>query len=300
MKSSRRKLPWLLAAALLAAAPAQAAEIVVFGDSWGVPAVPALQQVLIEQGLTETVANAAVGGETASNLSKPPGLAHITNTLAAHPDAHLVHLSIGGNDFLDQWNAGLSPAQETALFDAILDDVETIVDQMLSLRPDIEILWSSYDFPRPLGLGTPAEVNAASLALAVLGSALADASGPGLSYGDYHGLMQVSFGFDGVQYTSFDPPFAIPPGDPSLPDPSLPGPQAAFSDAIHLTAQGYTILAQAQFDSFYALRLLSGPTPTPVPALTRPLQASLAALVLVTGVVLAERRRQGGGWARPS
>ena len=39
--------------------------------------------------------------------------------------------------------------------------------------------------------------------------ALADAVGTRLSYGDFSGLMQLSFGFDGVQYTSFDPPFPI-------------------------------------------------------------------------------------------
>ncbi len=107
-------------------------------------AAPALQQALTDHGLPDTVANAAVPGETVGDLSKPPGLQHFTDTLAAHLDADLVHLSIGSNDFLGQWSSSLPPAQEAALFAAILDDVETIVDHILAVRPGVEILWSSY------------------------------------------------------------------------------------------------------------------------------------------------------------
>jgi lysophospholipase L1-like esterase len=283
-------MTWTLVALLLAA-PSQAARIVVFGDSWGVPAAPALQQVLVDHGLTEAVAGAAISGDTAANLSKPPGLGYITDTLAAYPDADLVHLSIGGNDFLGAWSAAMSPAEEAMLFEAIVADVEAIVDHILALRPSAQILWSSYDFPRPIPQGTPSEVNAASLALGSLTAGLAAGKGAGLSYGNYSGLMQVSYGFDGVQYTIFDPPFPIPPGDPSLPDPTLPGPQAAFTDAIHLTAQGYAILAEAHFDSFYAARLL--PQVAPVPALGPSTLAVVALLLLLTGTPYARGPRCG-------
>ena len=294
MGSHRRRFIAILVPLLLGASPSLAARIVVFGDSWGVPAAPALQQVLIDHGLADTVAGAAVGGDTAANLSSPSGLQFVTDTLAANPDADLVHLSIGGNDFLGSWSANMPPQQEAGLFDAILADVETIVDHVLALRPDAKILWSSYDYPRPLPLGTPAEVNAASARFAPLASALAGAVGAGLSYGDFSGLMQLSFGFDGVQYTAFDPPFPIPPGDPSLPDPNLPSPNAAYADSIHLTAAGYAILAEAQFDSFYAARLAPRGGPA-VPALRRPLQALLAGLLLVAG---AMERRHASSSAR--
>ena len=79
-------MPVVLACSLVSAVPAFAARIVVFGDSWGVPAAPALQAVLIDNGLPDTVFNAAVGGETAANLSKPPGLQHISDSLTANPD----------------------------------------------------------------------------------------------------------------------------------------------------------------------------------------------------------------------
>jgi hypothetical protein len=120
---------------IMLANPAPAAEIVVFGDSWGVPAAPALQTVLTNRGRTETVANAAVGGETASNLSSASGLLHITNNLAANPDVEFVHLSIGGNDFLGTWNNTFTPAQQSVLFQAITDDVETIATTSSPPRP---------------------------------------------------------------------------------------------------------------------------------------------------------------------
>jgi lysophospholipase L1-like esterase len=294
----------LIAALLLAtahAAPALAARVVVFGDSWGVPAAPALQAVFDAEGVNETVAGAATGGETAANLSSAPGLQHISNTLAANPDADLVHLSIGGNDFLGQWNASLTPAQEDALFQAIIADVETIVEHILAVRPGALVFWSSYDYPRPLPLGTPAEVNAAGGRFAVLAFALADAKGAGLTYGDFTGLMQVTYGFDGTQPTIYDPPFPIPPGDPSLPDPMWPSPAASFSDSIHLTAEGYLVLAEAHYDAFYAALLA-----VPVPASSVVSRGALAALILLGAAsTLRQRvsrprraRRRGGSGLR--
>jgi len=277
----------LLAAFLLAtfhAAPAFAARVVVFGDSWGVPAAPALQAVLIAEGLPDTVASAAVGGETAANLSLASGLQHISDSLAANPDADLVHLSIGGNDFLGQWNSSFTPAQEDALFQAIAADVETIVDHILSVRLGVRIYWSSYDYPRPLPIGTPTEVNAASAKFAVEAAALADAKGAGLTYDDFNGLMQVTYGFDGTQPTIYDPPIPIPPGDPSLPDPTLPSPDASFSDSIHLTAAGYAILAEAHYDAFYAAILA-----VPVPASDARSRGLLGAMIVAAAVVMLRR-----------
>ena len=83
---------------------ARSAEVVVFGDSWGVPFAPALRHVLDEEGVNGvSVANAAFNGETAAQLSsfdQSRGLQYITNILNANPDAEIVHLSIGANDFL--------------------------------------------------------------------------------------------------------------------------------------------------------------------------------------------------------
>jgi len=229
----------------LVAAPLQAARILVIGDSWGVAAGPSLQQVLIDNGNTETVASIAVGGETAENINTPEWLASITTALEENPDASLVHLSLGGNDFLGNWTSFTSPADEEQLIADILEDITAIVDHILGQRPKIRIFWSSYDFPRPLIIGEPMDVNNASMRFSAQAQALADSKGNSLSYGDFNGLTQVVYGFDGVQTSVYDPAFPIPAGDPSLPDPQYPGPAVAYSDSIHLTEEAYLALAES-------------------------------------------------------
>lgn len=234
---------------------ASAARIVVFGDSWGAPSAKALQAVLHAEGLPDTVAGEAVGGTTAANLASRRGLEHIADSLAANSDADIVHLTIGGNDFISQWNSSLSPAEGDALFRTILMDIEAIVDHILRLRPGVRIFWSSYDYLRPQSIGTPTEVNAATSLFSMQAMWLANSKGSAVTYHDFAGLMQVTFGFDGKQATPYDPAIPIPPGDPSLPDPTLPSPKAAFTDYIHLTQAGYVVLARAQYEVFYAAAL---------------------------------------------
>ena len=236
---------------LLAAAPVHAARVLVVGDSWGVAAGPALQQVLIDHGSTDQVASIAVGGETAANINTPQWLQQITAALQDNPDAEVVHLSLGGNDFLGNWNAFLSQEQEDLLVAGILEDISAIVDHILEQRPDLRIYWSSYDFPRPLIIGQPVDVNNASLRFSAQAQALADARGDALVYGDFNGLTQIAYGFDGVQSSAYDPAFAIPPGDPSLPDPRYPGPASAYADPIHLTEEAFLLLAESQYEDFY-------------------------------------------------
>jgi len=240
---------------LLVAGPSYAARILVIGDSWGVAAGPALQAALIEHGSLHTVASIAVGGETAENLNTTAGLADITAALEENDDATLVHLSIGGNDFLGTWNSSFSSSEETQLVAGIVEDITAIVNHILAQRPDIRIYMSSYDFPRPLIIGTPEEVNLASKRFSDQARVLADEKGDVLTYGDFNGLTQVVYGFDGTQETSFDPAEAIAAGDPSLPDPKFPGPASAYADQIHLTPDAYLMLANRQYGEFYAAAL---------------------------------------------
>jgi lysophospholipase L1-like esterase len=257
-------------------------DVLVLGDSWGFATAPALAQVFAANGLSDlSIVNAAVPGETANDLAKPAGLQSISDALAAHPETIAVHLSIGGNDFLGAWNASLTPAQEDALFEAILDDIDTIVQHVLSLRPDVQVLQPSYDYPRPLPLGTPLEVNTASEQLAARIQALADAT-PGMSFESLNGLMQLHFGF---------PSLDIPPFDPSLPRLDLPGPVEAFADAIHLTPQGYLLFAEALTDRFYS-SIAAAPAVPAVPGAGTLLLAALLAGSARGGVRTAMRRSE--------
>jgi len=242
---------------LVSSSISEAGQVVVFGDSWAVPFAPALQQVLDGNGLFGIdVVNAAFGGETASNMasgSLTRGLPYITDTLNANPDAQVVHLGIGGNDFLGGWLPSFTPAQDASLFDSIYLDISTIVNHILSIRPDVEIYHPTYDyFPASTvaGLTTSTRANSAFDNMAIEAQTLAD-SIPQLTFHNSLGLMQVQYGIPGM---------GIPAFDPSLPDTTLPSPEVAFADAIHLTSAGYQLFAEEAFDVFYAAELVPEPT----------------------------------------
>lgn len=245
----------VFSAFLLVVSPLQAARILVIGDSWGVAAGPALQAALLKNGSLTSVASIAVGGETAENLNSPAWFADITTALENNDDATLVHLSIGGNDFLGAWNSSFSSSEEALLIEEIIANTTAIVEHILTQRPGIRVFWSSYDFPRPLPSGSPEQVNLASQRFSAQAQALADEKGEALTFGNFNGLTQVAYGFDGVQETVFDPAIPIPAGDPSLPDTKYPSPAAAYADLIHLTPEAYLLLAERQYDQFYARAL---------------------------------------------
>jgi hypothetical protein len=244
---------------LLGTTPTHADRILMIGDSWSWPIAPELQIVLRENGHTQMTVDATPFRSTAWDLQSQAGLDDISIWVDERPDATFVQLSTGVNDWEKAgWTAGSwSSEQEDALIDErIIPNVETVVDHILSLRPDIQILWSSYDFPRPLRSGTPTEVNAFLVKMSKRMAQFA-ATKPGLSFVDINGTLQVAYGFDGVQHSRFDPDFVTPPGDPSLPDPNYPSPFGPFlpDDAWHLVPSGWKALAQAQYDGFYATLL---------------------------------------------
>lgn len=146
------------------AAPAAAVErVVTIGDSWAfliangapgtVPPVSgygnSLQTMLNAFHPGVTVANEAFGGGTAAQHATM--LADITNRINAHPNADIVWLSSGGNDMLlGQLGGGysntLSPEQKAALYNTIGANVNTVVNHILGIRPDIQVVIEGYDY----------------------------------------------------------------------------------------------------------------------------------------------------------
>jgi hypothetical protein len=243
---------------LLGSTPLHADRILVIGDSWASPVAAELQTVLHENGYTDITVDATPFIATASRMRTKDVLNDISTWLDERPDVTVVQMSIGANDWLGSgWEPSWADsAQERSLIAGIIRNVEIGVDHIFSLRPDIQILWSSSDFPRPINRGTPVQINTFLITFAEQ-RALFAATKPGLSFVDLNGALQVTYGFDGVRRTRFDPGFVIPPGDPSLPDPRLPSPFEPFKpqDNWHLIPSGYKAVAQAQYDGFYASAL---------------------------------------------
>jgi len=228
--------------------------ILIIGDSWGWRREATLREVIVSRhGQGDVSVTAPPRVITSYSLSSPEGLANISDWLSAYPDTTIVHLSIGAND-LNVTPDTAGTEHEADVLASIMGNVETVADHLLTLRPDLQIYWSSYDYFRPrLKFGTPAEMNAIYLTFNEACAEFAQTRGPPLTYGDMYGTLQVAFGFDGVQTSPHDPSFPIPPGDASLPDPQWPSPAAAFlpRDPEHLNEAGWLALAEAQYASYY-------------------------------------------------
>jgi hypothetical protein len=239
---------------LLGSTSLHADRILVIGASNSAPLVPELQAVFNDNGHTEIIVDVTPFVCCAWRMRTIDELNHISTWLDERPDVIVVQIGIGVND----WQAaGWIPswadtAAERSLIAGIIRNVEVVVDHIFSLRPDIQIMWVSGDFPRPYQLGTPLEINTFLLKFAEQRAQFADTI-PGLSFVDTHGTLQVTFGFDGIQHTQFDPGFVIPPGDPSLPNPGLPSPFGPMipDEPFHRTPEGHKAIAQALYDLFY-------------------------------------------------
>lgn len=245
----------LVACLSIAGTASATSRVVVFGDSWGVLSTFSLQQTFNAQAPGNDIVMAAFLGEEAADMNTADpdhGLPYLSSTLAAQPTADLVHLSIGGNDVLRNWDASLSPAAEDALLTRVVDDITAVALHIVGLDPDIEVFHSSYTYIRPIPNGTPLEVN--TMLENLQGRVAARFAGiPRATTHSFYGFMQNVFG---------QSEFGRSPGDPSLPDASLPGPPEAFIDAIHLTIpNGYNVLANEQYRVFYESRLNVVPEP---------------------------------------
>ncbi len=227
---------------------AQGAEVIVFGDSWANRLAGPLRQTIIDEGHPEiALLNEGVEGARADELvSSDPsiGLPYIENVLLANPDAQIVHLSIGGNDLFDGILFINNDAIVNSLLTRVVDDAEDIVLHMLSVRPDVEVFQSGYDFLQPILFFDPARVNEVMLDLDSRLYALADTI-PGYTYEGYYGFAQINYGM---------PELGIPPFDPSLPDASLPSPASTFVDEIHYTPAVYGVFADDLYVAYYEER----------------------------------------------
>ena len=240
-----QRLGVLCGAMFAGLAGAQGSEVVVFGDSWANRLSGPLRQTILDEGHSDiAVLNAGVEGARADELaSSDPsiGLPFIAATLAANADAQIVHLSIGGNDLFDGILFINNDSVVNALLDRVVGDTETIVQEILSMRPDVEVYHSGYDFLQPILFFDPARVNEVMLDLDSRLLALADTI-PGYTYEGYYGFAQVTYGI---------PDLGIPPGDPSLPRIDLPSPDFTFVDEIHYTPAVYGVFADELYVRYY-------------------------------------------------
>ncbi len=291
------------------AAQAQVTRFLVVGDSW------AAEQW--EDGSHQRVFNsndlAAIGvsgeltttsGSTAAQWVMPVNLDRIGTALAQYPHIDTVQLTIGGNDFLDQWNTSFSEAEFDELIGWITQDIEIVSTYILNQRPEIEIVVSLYDYPNfedtrggliwffacgplwnDLGEPTPLQVSSAAVDVIDAVEALASAN-QRISHVRHLGQAQNEYGIPG-----FPPGTVIAPGDVSLPSPPAAMRTRFFGgglDCFHFNAATYDVLVENlriayiedRFDSgldlqFEGLQAVYDGSPQAVPVVTSPADQGL-------------------------
>ncbi|MCB0510194.1 MAG: T9SS type A sorting domain-containing protein [Chitinophagales bacterium] len=202
----------------------------------------------------------------------------IASLLQSYPSIEVVHLSIGGNDVLGQWDVGFTPAELQDLTDEVYYQVLEIFDFIKAARPGIKIVFSGYCYPNfeeviesvdPLqnihpfygtwsGMGFPNFLQINTI-LNDFSQEMEDyaATDPQVEFIKATGLMQYTFGQNdplGVAPGGTYPPFSLslPYGDPNYPSPkNSMRDYAVTKDCFHLSPKGYRDLISYQTQKFY-------------------------------------------------
>ncbi len=278
----------MLAVLLFGSAADAQTRVVTIGDSWagfvanGAPGSAAdsgtgnsVQAMLdiFHPGIN--VYNGSFYGGTAAQHAA--NLAQITaNINAAGPDVDVVWLSSGGNDLLlGQLGGGYSrlntPAQNAAVYAAMQANVQTVVNGILAIRPDIQVVIAGYDYlnvwdgPDQMALNNVrlnlgliksgntavdlvqnADLNQAFKDAGALKQSIADNSSR-VHYVSDFGLNNTTAGYSGY--------FGSVPAGPYPPElyPAAPTPTSRMGngDPIHLNTTGYNALALNMEANFF-------------------------------------------------
>lgn len=136
--------------------------ILLVGDSWtagmalskaGDKALAAagLGEFTVEGSLTETALGGSQARQWAANHNGK--LDKIRELILRHSTIDIVHLCIGGNDFLNYARsadlAAQTPGQRMEKWLAIRRDVQVTVDFILTLKPSLRVAINDYDYMDP-------------------------------------------------------------------------------------------------------------------------------------------------------
>jgi lysophospholipase L1-like esterase len=203
----------------------------------------------------------------------------IAAQLAANPTIDVVHLSIGGNDVLGDWEVDWEQDQIDSLEAAVTERLLAIMDFIKSVRPGIRIVWSGYAYPNfgevigslpsaaqsthpfydtweSMGLPDFLAINNILISFSQSVQVYTDQD-PQVDFVMCPGVLQHVFGQTsplavepGGTYQPFEAP--MPYGFPEYPSPrNTMTNYGFFTDAFHLSAGGYQAFIDYQFQKFY-------------------------------------------------
>ncbi len=213
----------------------------------------------------------SIMGSDTWNFVQPTRRNIVLGALAAHPNAKLINLSIGGNDLLSRWKVSMTNAQTDSIINDMMIRLDTIVNYIKAARPGIKIYLTNYDYPNfgetvltsfhPYyhvwtNMGSPnfTQINTAlekgALALQVFVATRTDVDAT-----DARGLMQYIYGQSSPMLVSPYATYAantavVPGGYINYPSP-LAAMGAGGTDSFHLSSNGFKQFIDYHFSHFY-------------------------------------------------
>lgn len=208
--------------------------------------------------------------------------AEIQRLINLNPSIELVHLSIGGNDFLGDWKVSFSQGRTDSLEDEVYVRLDSIMRFIKSTKPGMRILWSGYTYPNfeePItapgflsgsahpfygtweGMEFPTfiQINTILNNVSARMEAYA-ANDPQVDFVNATGILQYTTGQTTPICCGITPQGTYAPRTVPLPygDPNYPSPISTMrdyfsvtKDCFHLSAGGYFDLVSYHAQKFY-------------------------------------------------
>lgn len=186
---------------------------------------------------------------------------YVVEELNDYPTIDIVHLSIGGNDFvLDSgWNPSMTSTTVTNRINAIVAKVSETIDTILAIRPNVRVALCGYDFGNHSVNGmTVRQMNDIMVQFEQARKDMVLAKGSRVFYVHNLGLMQYYYGIPlaspAIAPMTVDLPggyaqnyIPFPGGNPDYNSPL----EALMDDDMHLTLEGYDYIAQRCYAEVY-------------------------------------------------
>lgn len=129
------------------------AKVLLIGDSWAnfMHLSQSIEDAMDNHGFSDlgqlSSQNLCIlGARTTTFLNDSTKLADIETEILDHPELEFVHLSIGGNDVMGDWDVNFSPGATDTLLVEVVQRAMALKDYILSINPDLTVVWAGYCF----------------------------------------------------------------------------------------------------------------------------------------------------------
>lgn len=258
-------------------------KVLLVGDSWSffMSSDQTIHKMLEKWGHSDYTfysnATIAENGAKTNDFLTQTKQAEIAAKLAQYPSIEAVHLSIGGNDVMGDWDISFTQAEFEALEADVFNRMDQVITFIKNEKPGIKVLWSGYMYPNfeevitasPLptshpfystwqGMGFPSFQQINDLLIHFSGTMQTYANAdPQVEFFSAPGLMQYMYGqtsplgvAPGGTYAPYSVP--LPDGNAAYPSPkeSMRN-YGIFRDCYHLSPSGYDHLVELHMRKFY-------------------------------------------------